>query len=109
MTLAKQKKKEKLESQQRLLGIHVGCGRKHCTACGIKQERANKKKPRSAPRRKEVVRLELREPEADKLMLDEENSAHQFSLCDASMQADSEERLDAEMQTQQIEKDSKQG
>jgi len=30
-------------------------------------------------------------------MLDEENSAHQFSLCDASMQADSEERMDAEM------------
>lgn len=35
----------------------------------------------------------------DKLMLDEENSAHQFSLHDRSMQADSEERLEAEMQT----------
>lgn len=42
-------------------------------------------------------------------MLDEENSAHQFSLCDASMQADSEERLDAEMQTMQVDKHSKYG
>lgn len=48
------------------------------------------------------MKLELREAQPDKLMLDEENSAHQFSLCDASMQADSEERLDAEMQTQAV-------
>jgi hypothetical protein len=52
---------------------------------------------RSAPRKRETVRLELKAVEDDKLMLDEDNSAHQFSLCDASMQADSEERLDAEM------------
>ena len=51
----------------------------------------------------DTVKLELREVEDDKLMLDEENSAHQFSLCDASMQADSEERMDAEMQTQKVE------
>lgn len=42
-------------------------------------------------------------------MHDEENSAHQFSLCDASMQADSEERLDAEQQTAAVELTSKQG
>jgi len=35
-------------------------------------------------------------------MQDEENSAHQFSLHNKSMQADSEERLEAEMQTSAI-------
>jgi len=36
-------------------------------------------------------------------MLDEENSAHQFSLHDRSMQADSEERHEVEMQTSALE------
>jgi len=44
------------------------------------------------------VKLEMREAR-EVLMMDEENSAHQFSLHDRSMQADSEERMEAEMQT----------
>ena len=42
-------------------------------------------------------------------MFDECNSAHQFSLKNASCQADSEERLDAEMQTSAIDFKSKIG
>ena len=36
-------------------------------------------------------------------MYDESNSAHQFSLKDMSVQADSEARLDAQMQTSVME------
>jgi hypothetical protein len=45
----------------------------------------------------------------DILMLDEEHSAHQFSLHDRSMQADSEERLDANNQTNLYDMKSMQG
>lgn len=45
----------------------------------------------------------------DVLMLDEEHSAHQFSLHDRSMQADSEERLDANNQTCLFDMKSMQG
>jgi len=51
--------------------------------------------------------MELREVKDGVSMQDEENSAHQFSLINKSMQADSEERLDAEMQTSAIEYKSK--
>jgi hypothetical protein len=104
MTLAQRKDKERNETRDRLYGVHKGCGRKDCTNCNDK-----KKKPRSAPKKRNMVKLEMREAEEDKLMIDEVNSAHQFSLIDASCQADSEDRLDAEMQTMNIDVTSKQG
>lgn len=39
-------------------------------------------------------------------MQDEEHSAHQFSLKEQSVQADSEERLEAEMQASNFENES---
>ena len=46
--------------------------------------------------------MELREVQDPVSMHDESNSAHQFSLKDMSVQADSEARLDAQMQTSAI-------
>lgn len=102
MTIAQKKQKERQETRDRLYGKNAGCGRKGCTNCA-------EKKPHSAPRKRDKVVLHLKEAEDDKLMVDEVNSAHQFSLMDASIQADSEDRLDAEMQTMKIDVTSKQG
>jgi hypothetical protein len=46
----------------------------------------------------EYVELELRQKSEGQSMADVDQSAHQFSHRDASIQADSEERLDNEMQ-----------
>jgi len=46
--------------------------------------------------------MELREVEDAVSMMDESNSAHQFSRKDMSVQADSDARRDAEMQTSQV-------
>ena len=46
--------------------------------------------------------MELREVQEPISMHDESNSAHQFSLKDMSVQADSEARLDVAMQTSAI-------
>ena len=46
--------------------------------------------------------MELREVEDAVSMMDESNSAHQFSRKDMSVQADSDARRDAEIQTSQV-------
>lgn len=53
-----------------------------------------------------MVKMELREIEDPVSMVDESNSAHQFSLQDHSVQADSEARHEIGMQTSAIEKQS---
>lgn len=58
-------------------------------------------RPVSAEPRK-TVKMELREVEDAVSMMDESNSAHQFSRKDMSVQADSDARRDAEMQTSQV-------
>ena len=45
----------------------------------------------------EIIEFELRQPEEGDMMNDAELSAHQFSLKDESIQADSEERMENEM------------
>lgn len=51
----------------------------------------------------DTVVLELRKPEKPVHMHDEDQSAHQFSVREQSIQADSEERLDIEMQASKVE------
>ena len=50
----------------------------------------------------DTVVLELRKPDAKINMADEDQSAHQFSVREQSIQADSEERLDIEMQASKV-------
>lgn len=51
----------------------------------------------------DTVVLELRKPDPLLEMHDEDQSAHQFSVKEQSIQADSEERLDIEMKASRIE------
>ena len=53
-----------------------------------------------------IVEMELRQKSEGASMQDEEHSAHQFSLREQSVQADSEERLEAEMQASNFENES---
>lgn len=69
LNIKQKKERERKETRDRLYHAAEGCGRKGCRVC---------KRPNSA--RGETVKLELREVEIAKLMMDEENSAHQFSL-----------------------------
>lgn len=50
----------------------------------------------------ETIELELRPPQIGPTMHDEDNSAHQFSYRNISIQADSEERLEMEMQASEV-------
>ena len=59
-------------------------------------------RPVSAEKPK-TIKMEIRGIDQGVSMYDESNSAHQFSLKDMSVQADSEARLDAQMQTSVIE------
>lgn len=59
-------------------------------------------RPVSAEKPK-TIKMEIRGIDQGVSMYDESNSAHQFSLKDISVQADSEARLDAQMQTSVIE------
>lgn len=49
-----------------------------------------------------MVEMELRAKSEPKEFADEDNSAHQFSVRDKSLQADSEERAEIAMQTSLI-------
>jgi len=51
----------------------------------------------------EIVEFELRQRSEGNMMNDEELSAHQFSLKDESIQADSEERMENEMNASRME------
>ena len=49
-----------------------------------------------------MINMELRAKSEPKEFVEKENSAHQFSVRNASMQADSEERNEIAMQTEAI-------
>lgn len=52
----------------------------------------------------ETVEFQMRQPEGPVAMKDEDHSAHQFSLNAKSVQADSEERLELEMQASEVDR-----
>ena len=101
MTALERKQKERLNVQARLLGqqppdFHFG----HKDCCGEKKKKL--KRAMSARSKRRTIRMELRQVEDGVSMMDESHSAHQFSVKEMSVQADSEARLDAEMQTSVI-------
>lgn len=94
MTKEERKAKERKVTQARLYGITKHkCTRKNCFACN---------RPKTPEPPKKPVKMELREVEDPISMHDESNSAHQFSLIDQSVQADSEARLDLNIQTSAV-------
>ena len=94
MTEAERIAKERKVVQNRLYGKKAG--KKHiCTT---------NHRPGSAKVKK--VKMELREIEKPISMMDESISAHQFSLQEQSVQADSEQRMDIGQQTSQVDKKS---
>ena len=99
MTAAEKHNKERKLAQERLYN------KKKVKACF---DCKNPVRGRPQSQGKQIVKLEMREAK-DILMLDEEHSAHQFSLHDRSMQADSEERLDQNNQTCLFDMKSMQG
>ena len=84
LTEAQKKARERKVVQDRLYGVIPETVPKHI--CSTTHNR-----PASAEAPKKV-RMELREIEEPVSMIDESNSAHQFSLKDMSVQADSEAR-----------------
>jgi hypothetical protein len=82
------RKAERLQSQKRLQGAH------QCKPMNIKRAKL------AINDRSDRVELQLRQPNEPKCMIDEEMSAHQFSNREKSIQADSEERMDADMISQ---------
>ena len=100
MTRAQKKNRERKETQARLYEAKKCGGGKTCDACLAKYGAGARP---SSCKNKPTVKMELREPKKPHVMFDEEISAHQFSLKNMSVQADEEERLDAEMQTSVIE------
>ena len=96
MTKKQRYLKERKITQRRLYGMEKvhECQRIGCTT-------AHKVRP-ATPEHRPTVRMELREVQEPISMHDESNSAHQFSLKDMSVQADSEARLDVAMQTSAI-------
>ena len=96
MTEGEKKARERKHTQARLYGEEDYC-QKHVCSTSHKHRPKSVKAPKGA-----TVKVQLKEIADGVSMQDEENSAHQFSLHNKSMQADSEERLEAEMQTSAI-------
>ena len=67
--------------------------------CFAEQSKEEKKRVNNS---RFIVNMELRAKSEPKDFLDEENSAHQFSVRDMSIQADSEERNEISLQTDVI-------
>ena len=97
MTEAERIAKERKIVQNRLYGVKDKKNKKHI--CSTTH------RPSSAPRNNKV-RMELREVEKPISMMDESVSAHQFSLQEQSVQADSEQRMDMAQQTSNVDKRS---
>ena len=97
MTKAERRQRDRKEAQDRLYGIKK---KENKHKCNGKCQHPNR--PSSADKPK-TVKMEIRGIDQGVSMYDESNSAHQFSLKDMSVQADSEARLDAQMQTSVIE------
>jgi len=96
MTEGEKKARERKHTQTRLYGDEDYCHKHICST-------SHKHRPKSVKAPKgPTVKVQLKEIADGVSMQDEENSAHQFSLHNKSMQADSEERLEAEMQTSAI-------
>ena len=87
--------RERKVVQARLYGLSTDI--KHHCSCP-----AHQPPPPKTPRPKKTVKMELRPVEDPVSMYDESNSAHQFSVKNASVQADDEDRLEAQMQTSAI-------
>jgi len=96
MTEKDRKRRDREHTQKRLYG-HEDYQHKHICST-THGHRPKSQRVRTGP----TVRVQLKEASDGVSMQDEENSAHQFSLHNKSMQADSEERLEAEMQTSAI-------
>ena len=86
------KKEERARTRKRLQGANVDM--KH--SCKPSHIRMAKR----GINNEERVELLLRQPEEGKSMHDDEISAHQFSERNVSIQADSEERMEAELLSQ---------
>lgn len=94
--LKRQQARERLTAQSRLLGDQVP--NRHISLDHIPKSDNGKQKGKD-----DTVVLELRKPEIPVEKCDEDLSAHQFSVKEQSIQADSEERLDLEMQATKVE------
>ena len=99
MTNGQKRAKERKKVQDRLYGVGDKLS-KHI--CSTSHNRPNSVQPKVH----KLVKMELREIEEPVSMMDESNSAHQFSLQDQSVQADSEARHEMGMQTSLVEKKS---
>ena len=89
--LKKEQAKGRAEAQKRLMGEVIN-NRHVCRDHKVLTE--DEKQARA---HEDTIVLELRNPERKTKMMDEDQSAHQFSVREASAQADSEERMDIEM------------
>ena len=100
LTNIEKRRKERAAARGRLLGE----GPKERHVCQTIHKKNMVKA--AAAKEEETVELQLRQPAAPVAMVDEDQSAHQFSLNAKSVQADSEERLELEMQASEIERRS---
>ena len=99
MTLGERKARERKVIQARLYAPKASHVKHDCSMKELTKSRdsSHKKKRVQTPKPKGVVKMELREVEDPVSMYDESNSAHQFSLKEASAQCDKEEQLEAMM------------
>ena len=100
MTLGERKAKERKIVQARLYAVKKPV--KHDCDEKRAESKASRRKRVATPKPKNTIKVELREAEEHVSMYDESNSAHQFSLKNASIQCDKEDQLEAQMQTSEI-------
>ena len=98
MTLGERKQRERKLVQARLYAPKQSYVKHECSMKELNQSRGSATRKRvQTPKPKGTVKMELREVEDPVSMYDESNSAHQFSLKEASAQCDKEEQLEAMM------------